>query len=89
MGAEQGGTLAARVFAQLPQLRDRIAASPDFAKWRDAHSSFLDEGTRFYVVGGDMSRDEEELMLNWARARGLVDPELIAKLAADAPSEFE
>jgi hypothetical protein len=89
MGTEQCRSLAGRILAQMPAVREQIRSSPDFAAWRDGHRSFHDGKTRLFLVGGDIGKDEEELMLDWARDQGLLDERTIAEAAFGETNEFE
>lgn len=81
-------TFAAKVLAGLPELRARADASEAFQRWRDGHKSYNDGETTFWLVGGDQSRDNDEMMLDWARLEGLVDAAALARFAADEPEVY-
>lgn len=89
MPDERSGTFAERVLARLPAVRQQIQSSPEFAAWRDSHRSFDDGTTKLFLVGGDLGKDEEELMLDWARRNGLIDEQMLADAAAKEKSEFD
>src|ERR1700724_3547677 len=55
---ERTGTFASRLLARRPELRQQALESSGFQNWVKSHSTVVVDGTRFYVVGGDMLRDE-------------------------------
>lgn len=85
---DEAQTFAAKVLAGLPELRRTVAASDAFRGWRDEHKSYTDGETRFWLVGGDQSRDEDEMMLEWARREGLVDAAALSRFAAGEPEVY-
>ena len=80
-------SFATRALAELPDLRQQVSASTEFRGWLDGHKRLVVDGTRFYVVGGDMLKDEDEMILTWARQHNLIDPETFARLQAKEPAE--
>jgi hypothetical protein len=74
-------SFATRFLRAHPEVRERIAASDKFRSYRAGLERESDtgktktvviDGNQFFVVGGDMLKDEDELMLDWARTNGLV-----------------
>lgn len=65
-------TFASRFLARDPELRRRVESSPDFVAWRDRFKKVVIDGVEYCVVGGDMLRDADEMMLDWARQSGMV-----------------
>jgi hypothetical protein len=82
------GTFASRVLARRPELRKQVLESSGFQNWVKSHSTVVVDGTRFYVVGGDMLRDEDEMILNWSRREGLIDQRTIERLQSEEPSDY-
>jgi hypothetical protein len=76
-GRDENTTFAARFLRQAPGMRDRILASREFADWLKPSKSVVIDGSKFYIVGGDMLKDEDEMILSWARKQGLVNQEAI------------
>jgi hypothetical protein len=64
-------TAEARILARRPEIRRAVVASPEFAAWRDALPVVEIDGETLYVRGGDMLRDEEQIIVEWARKHGL------------------
>ncbi len=80
---DRSATFASRLLAQLPAIRKQAQGSPDFQSWLKTHRSVVVDGAPFYVVGGDMLRDEDEMIVSWARRHGLVDQATVARLQAE------
>jgi hypothetical protein len=86
---ERTGTFASRVLARHPELRKRALESDDFQKWLKSYATVDVDGTQFYVMGGDMLRDQDEMMLNWIRRQGLIDQKAIERLQSEEPSDHK
>jgi hypothetical protein len=86
---ERTGTFASRVLARHPELRKQAMGSDSFQKWLKAYSTVEVDGTQFYVVGGDMLRDHDEMILNWSRKQGLIDQQTIERLQSEEPSDHK
>ena len=86
MGDDQ--TFAAKVLAALPEVRAKADASEAFKRWRDGHKSYNDGESTYWLVGGDQSRDADEMMLDWARLEGLVDAAALSRFAKDEPEVY-
>lgn len=84
---DRSGTFASRVLARLPEIRKQALGSPDFQSWLKTHRSVVVDGAPFYVVGGDMLRDQDEMIVSWARRQGLVDQPTIARLQAEEDTD--
>jgi hypothetical protein len=76
-GRDESTSFAARFLRQAPGIRDRVLASHEFTEWLKPSKSVVIDGNKFYIVGGDMLKDEDEMILNWARKQGLVDQETL------------
>ena len=81
-------SFAARVLRRLPEVRRRVAASDEYRRWRDGHKSYNDGEADYWLVGGDQSKDEDEMMLDWARLHGLVSEGDMAHIAGDEPQYY-
>jgi hypothetical protein len=73
-------TFASRFLARHPELRRRIESAPDFVAWRDRFKRVVIDGVEYHVVGGDMLRDADEMMLDWARQSGMVGQDDVDRL---------
>jgi len=83
---QEPGTFASRALAQFPGLRERVKRSPEFSKWLSSYRQVSIDNEYFYVVGGDMLKDEDEMILIWARQNKLVDSSAIEMLQSrDSP----
>ncbi len=51
-------------------VREAVLGSEDFYDWKDQLPSVVVDDVRYYVRGGDMIMDEDQLIFEWAlRAR--------------------
>jgi hypothetical protein len=63
---------AAQFLKRRPEIRQEVTAREDFQRWRSGFRTVVVDGVQYYVMGGDMLRDEDELILEWARRSGIV-----------------
>lgn len=62
----------ARVLDRYPDIRKAVSESTDFLVWRDSLPSVDVDNERFYIRGGDMLKDEDQVVFEWARKNGLL-----------------
>jgi hypothetical protein len=72
MGQGEERSAAARFFVEHEELRRRALASPGYVQWRRQFPTIEVDGKPFRLVGGDMLRDEDELLLMWSRQENIV-----------------
>jgi len=77
---DQNTSFAARVLERRPAVREQVLNSSEFQAWLRPYKTVVIDGTKFYIVGGDMLRDFDEMILDWARDRGLIDQRTIDEL---------
>jgi hypothetical protein len=77
MSQPHSTSFAARFLQRRPELRAKVLASSDFQAWRSQFKTVVVDGVTYYVVGGDMLKDEDELILEWARRSGMVSEDAI------------
>ena len=77
MADEGEASFATRFFRRRPELLGQILGSAEFAAWLGRHKTVVVDGTTYFVVGGDMLRDRDEMALTWARRSGAVSEEEI------------
>jgi hypothetical protein len=54
---------ATRRLDENPELRKAMSESESFRKFKESHKSVIVDDAKYYVVGGDMLLDEDELYL--------------------------
>ncbi|MEQ1808665.1 MAG: hypothetical protein ABL889_01975 [Terricaulis sp.] len=89
IGEGSGQTFAAAALELVEGGRDRIAQLPEFTNWLAKHRQVVVDDVAFFVVGGDMLKDQDEMMLYWARRSGLIDEQSILNLGAATEGEGE
>jgi hypothetical protein len=67
----------ARVLDRRPGTRKAVSESEDFIVWRDSLPSVIIDNQKFYIRGGDILKDEDQLIFEWARKHGLLSDEMI------------
>lgn len=72
-------TFAFRLFQRHPNLRNQVTSDPEFEGWKDQLKTVIVDQARYFVVGGDILKDEDELALDFARQSGLVSEDLLAR----------
>jgi hypothetical protein len=75
--ASANPSFAARFLAQHADLRERIQKDEAFRTWLGRFKTVSVDEETYFIVGGDMLRDEDELVLEWARRHRLVTEEEI------------
>jgi hypothetical protein len=86
---DRSRTFASRVLASVAQLREKVLGSRDFQEWLKSHKDVIVDGQRYFLVGGDMLRDEDEMILTWSRRQGLIDQATIDRLHSEESSDYE
>jgi hypothetical protein len=66
---------SARFLRYRPELRQHIQNLPQFQKWLESFKKLVLDDKELYIVGGDMFKDQDEMILDWARMNGLVQQE--------------
>lgn len=79
--ASANPSFAARFFAQHADLRERIQKDEAFRNWLSHFRTVNVDEETYFIVGGDQLRDEDELVLEWARRHQLVTEDEINKFA--------
>lgn len=74
-----GKNFEAHVLDRYPRIRKAVSESMDFIVWRDRLPSVIVDDERFYIRGGDMLKDEDQIIFEWARKHGLLSDALIAR----------
>src|SRR5437867_2843512 len=70
--AESARSVETRVLNRCPKVRAEVLASSAFVAWRDTLKSVDLDGETLYVRGGDILRDEDQVIFEWARKHGLL-----------------
>ncbi len=71
--------VATRVLDHYPEIRTTVAGSPEFGAWISSLSQIEVDGETLYVRGGDMLRDRDQIILEWARRNNLLTGEAVAR----------
>ena len=76
---ESNESKAMAFLRERPELRERIAGDQEYRTWMDAFSPLEIDGFAYFVrkgvpmvSGGDRLMDEDELMLDWAKSKGII-----------------
>jgi hypothetical protein len=70
----------ARILEHYPDIRNAVLNSPAFAEWFGRLTAVEVDGETLYLRGGDMLRDKEQLIFEWARKAGLLTDESILRV---------
>jgi hypothetical protein len=79
MSNDSDKTFEARVLDRYPKIRKTISESVDFILWRDVLPSIIVDGETFYIRGGDILNDEDQIIFEWARRHGWLSDTMIAR----------
>lgn len=69
---EDEKTIESALLDQHPDVRARVLASGEFHAWKEAMPSVVVDDVRYYIRGGDMLRDLDQLVVEWAHGTGLL-----------------
>jgi hypothetical protein len=67
MESEADETVESAILDRHPGLREFVSQSEQFAAWKRQLPSVFVDGVTYYVRGGDMLKDESQIMLEWVR----------------------
>jgi hypothetical protein len=67
----------ANILDRFPDLRKAALESGDFILWRDGLPSIDIDGENLFIRGGDMLKDEDQIIFEWVRKQGWLPEELI------------
>jgi hypothetical protein len=79
---KQKRTTEAWVLECYPEVRRMVVESPAFAGWLAGLPVVEVDEEKLYVRGGDMLRDEDQVIFEWARKNGLLTEAAIAQAIA-------
>ena len=77
MSDEPEKTFESTVLDRNPDVRTAVLASKEFHAWKDDLPSVVVDDVKFYIRGGDMLKDEDQLVFEWAHRSGLLREEQI------------
>lgn len=69
---ENEKTFESIVLDRNPGVREAVLASEDFQAWKDTLPTVIVDGIKFYIRGGDMLKDEDQVIFEWAYRSGLL-----------------
>jgi hypothetical protein len=72
MSEESEKTFESRVLDRNPGVRTAVLATKEFHDWKDMLPSVIIDDIKFYVRGGDMLKDEDQVIFEWAHRSGLL-----------------
>jgi hypothetical protein len=65
-------SIESRVLDYHPRVREMVAISPGFTQWRDTVPTVMIDGESLYLPEGDVPRDADQLIYQWARRHGML-----------------
>jgi len=60
-------THEARILDDNPEVRAAVTESEEFSAWKENLPTVDVDRVTYYVRGGDMLKDEDQIVLEWAR----------------------
>lgn len=75
MSGESDKTWESRILHRHAGVREAVLESENFHAWKDQLPSVVVDGVRYYVRGGDMLVDEDQLIFEWALRTKLLPEE--------------
>ena len=74
--ADQDKTFEGAFLDRHPEIRGHVLASPEFQAWRDTLPSVVVDEVQYYIRGGDMLKDLDQVTFEWAHRSGLISEDL-------------
>lgn len=68
-------TYESRMLDKFEGIREQVLETEAFHKWKSQFPQVNIDDVNFYVQGGDMLRDEDQLIFEWAFTNGLLSEE--------------
>jgi hypothetical protein len=65
-------SIEGRVLRRHPDIREEVTRSADFQQWKDSLPSVVIDGELLFLPGGDVPRDEDQLIYSWALRHGVL-----------------
>jgi hypothetical protein len=72
-------TVETRVLDFYPDIRTAVLDSPAFEAWLMTLKQMEIDGETLYLRGGDMLRDRDQVIFEWARRNGMLNDETIER----------
>jgi hypothetical protein len=72
MAEPEEKTFEALLLEDHPEVRNTVLASEEFIAWRNRLPSVVVDGVKYYIRGGDMLKDEDQIVVEWARKTRLL-----------------
>ena len=72
---ESENTHESQALDEHPEIREQVLASEDFRTWAESLPKFELDGETLYLPTGDVPADEDQLVYQWARTKGLLESE--------------
>lgn len=76
MSEQSEQTFETQFLNKHPSLREVVIEDENFRSWRDKLATVIVDDVKYYIRGGDMLRDEEQIIFEWAHRAGLIPGEL-------------
>lgn len=76
MAQDYNRSVETQMLDSYPAARALIRAEPEFAAWKQSLKKVVIDEETFYVRGGDMLKDEDQILCEWARRHR---PDLLAE----------
>jgi len=75
MSDQSDETWESRILDRHAEVREAVLGAKDFHAWKDQLPSVVVDGVRYYIRGGDMLMDEDQLIFEWALQTKLLPEE--------------
>ena len=75
MSDQSDKTWESTILDRHADVRNAVLESKDFYAWKEQQRSVIVDGIRYYIRGGDMLMDEDQLIFEWALRTKLLPEE--------------
>jgi hypothetical protein len=80
---DRSKTFEGKVLQENPEVRQMVTESEAFQSWKQGLPSTVVDDVTYFVRGGDMLQDEDQIVFAFAHRSGLLTDELIEEAARD------
>jgi hypothetical protein len=84
MAGQDEKTFESTVLDRYPGVRASVSQSQDFQAWKATLPTVLIDDVMFFIRGGDMLKDEDQVIFEWAHDNGLL-PKQATQSGAETP----
>jgi hypothetical protein len=79
MTNESEKTFESKILDRHEEVRREVVSSDEFHSWKEDLPTVVVDDVTYYIRGGDMLKDEDQVVFEWARRTGLLTDDDLAR----------